>query len=137
MAAVPAQMSMPSSRSGAADASRGPEVPNWPDVAVPTVDASRNRGESGPEAAFRAPSSGATRFGDDAIDIERAAAADDDLLPPPTVGGQLIDPESGMFAGPATKRLGRGGGREMATAAGAAWSCGGLPLRLFPLQGRA
>jgi error-prone DNA polymerase len=47
-------------------------------------------------------------------------SADDRLIPPATVGGQLIDPESGMYAGSATKRLGRGAanlGRGAANAA--------------------
>jgi error-prone DNA polymerase len=61
-------------------------------------------------APFAVPNPAASRSGDDAIDIEGVRRAEDDLLPPATVGGQLIDPESGMFLGPLPrKRLGRGG----------------------------
>ncbi len=73
--------------------------------------------------------------------------AADELLPPLTVGGQLIDPESGMFAGPATKRLGRGSDRGPSANAAAhagpeperrivASSMGGVELDPIPPKGR-
>jgi DNA polymerase III alpha subunit len=107
----------------------------------------RTEGLEAPRTASAARNRAANHSVDDVIDIDGANDAGDDLLPPATVGGQLIDPESGMFAGPVpTKRLGRGGDRaqgdgadtedEAPTRRIVASSMGGIELDPIPPKAR-